>query len=72
MGKIVGGTNKLNYAVYLRGHVRDYDSWEERGNVGWSYENVLPYFKKSENHQGRFKHDSELSGDCAVMNYSIP
>jgi choline dehydrogenase len=60
MGKVVGGTNKLNNAVYLRGHIRDYDAWAELGNVGWAYENVLPYFKKSENQRGRFKHSGEL------------
>ena len=72
MGKVVGGTNKLNNIIYLRGHIRDYDLWEEHGNVGWAYENVLPYFKKSENQRGRFKHDSELSGDCSCINCSVP
>ncbi|XP_021933322.1 glucose dehydrogenase [FAD, quinone]-like isoform X2 [Zootermopsis nevadensis] len=57
MGKVVGGTSKLNTIVYLRGHARDYNSWAERGNVGWAFENVLPYFKKSENHLGRFKNN---------------
>lgn len=55
MGKVVGGTSKLNNVIYLRGHTRDYDSWADHGNVGWAYENILPYFKKSENQQGKFK-----------------
>jgi choline dehydrogenase-like flavoprotein len=67
MGKVVGGTSKLNSIVYLRGHIRDYDLWEEHGNVGWAYENVLPYFKKSENQRGRFKHDGELSVGCTLQ-----
>lgn len=60
MGRVVGGTSKLNNVIYLRGHTRDYDSWAEHGNVGWAYENVLPYFKKSENQRGKFKNNSEL------------
>jgi choline dehydrogenase len=65
MGKVVGGTSKLNSVIYLRGHTRDYDSWAERGNVGWAYENVLPYFKKSENQRGKFINNSELSDGCS-------
>jgi choline dehydrogenase-like flavoprotein len=68
MGKVVGGTSKLNSVIYLRGHTRDYDSWAERGNVGWAYENVLPYFKKSENQRGKFKNNSELNDGWASIN----
>jgi choline dehydrogenase len=67
MGKAVGGTSKLNNIIYLRGHTDDYDSWAENGNVGWAYENVLPYFKKSESQRGRFKNNSELN-DCCALN----
>lgn len=70
MGKVVGGTNKLNNVVYLRGHIRDYDSWAEHGNVGWAYENVLPYFKKSENQRGRFKHDTVYHSESGPMSVS--
>ena len=38
--------------VYIRGHAADYDRWQQMGNPGWSYENVLPYFKKAESFAG--------------------
>ncbi|KAJ9577195.1 hypothetical protein L9F63_006252 [Diploptera punctata] len=49
MGKMLGGTSKLNSLVYLRGHYKDYDIWAEEGNTGWAYEDVLPHFKALEN-----------------------
>ncbi|XP_069691351.1 glucose dehydrogenase [FAD, quinone]-like isoform X1 [Periplaneta americana] len=58
MGKVMGGTSKLNSIIYLRGHAHDYDSWAENGNEGWAYEDVLSYFKKLENQRGRFKNNT--------------
>lgn len=47
-GKMLGGTSAINAMVYLRSHRRDYDHWQRLGNTEWGYENVLRYFKKSE------------------------
>jgi len=47
-GKMLGGTSGINYMAYVRGHPGDFDSWADTGATGWSYDDVLPYFKKSE------------------------
>ena len=47
-GKVLGGTSCINGMVYIRGQKEDYDGWAKLGNQGWSYEEVLPYFKRSE------------------------
>src|SRR5499425_1868438 len=47
-GKMLGGSSSLNYLLYVRGHPGDFDAWAEGGATGWSYGEVLPYFRKSE------------------------
>src|SRR5262245_56452845 len=47
-GKMLGGSSSINYMLYVRGHPGDFDSWAEGGATGWSYVEVLPYFRKSE------------------------
>ena len=50
-GKVMGGSTSVNAMVYTRGHKADYDHWASLGNPGWSYDEVLPLFKRSENNQ---------------------
>jgi choline dehydrogenase len=51
-GRLLGGCSSINGMIYMRGQAADYDRWRQMGNVGWGWEDVLPYFIKSENHHG--------------------
>jgi choline dehydrogenase len=50
-GKVLGGSSSINGLLYVRGQHEDYDRWRQRGNAGWGYDDVLPYFKKAEDQQ---------------------
>jgi choline dehydrogenase-like flavoprotein len=64
-GKVLGGSSSINAMVYMRGHPWDYDHWASLGNDGWSFDEVLPYFRKSE-HNEEF-HD-EFHGQGGPLN----
>jgi choline dehydrogenase len=49
-GRVLGGSSSINAMCYIRGHARDYDIWRQLGNTGWGWNDVLPYFKRIENH----------------------
>ena len=51
-GKMMGGSSSINGMVYIRGQARDYDHWAQLGNLGWSYQDVLPIFRRMERYAG--------------------
>jgi choline dehydrogenase len=51
-GKVIGGSSSINGMVYVRGHAKDFDCWEEMGARGWGYRHVLPYFNRAETSHG--------------------
>ncbi|WP_149140853.1 choline dehydrogenase [Gemmobacter caeruleus] len=61
-GKVIGGSSSINGMVYVRGHARDFDHWAEQGAQGWSYADVLPYFRRMENWHGETG-DAAFRGD---------
>jgi choline dehydrogenase len=64
-GKMLGGSSSMNAMMYVRGHPCDYDHWSELGNHGWSYAEVLPYFKKAEH---RERETDACYGDSGPLN----
>jgi choline dehydrogenase len=63
-GKVLGGSSAVNAMMYIRGNHQNFDTWAQRGNRGWSYAEVLPYFKKSETYHGSA---SQYHGDNGPM-----
>ncbi|XGW00752.1 MAG: GMC family oxidoreductase (plasmid) [Leptolyngbya sp. BL-A-14] len=68
-GKVVGGSSAINAMIYIRGNRQNFDQWQALGNPGWSYENVLPYFKKSEHQQ---RGASEFHGVDGALSVTDP
>ena len=66
-GKVLGGSSAVNAMVYIRGHRSDYDHWASLGNTGWSYDEVLPYFRKSEHNE---VYNDEYHGQNGPLNVS--
>jgi choline dehydrogenase len=69
-GRVLGGSSSINGMLYVRGHASDYDTWAQQGCRGWSYEEVLPFFKKAESYAGGGDNDYRgRSGPLAVEDY---
>jgi len=58
-GKVLGGCSSINGMIYMRGQAADYDGWRQAGNIGWGWDDVLPYFRKAEDH---FEGESAFHG----------
>ena len=71
-GKTLGGSSSINAMLYVRGNRWDYDHWESLGNPGWSYEHVLPYFKKSERHELGAAFETGNHGVDGPLNVAFP
>ncbi|HTV58324.1 MAG TPA: choline dehydrogenase [Verrucomicrobiae bacterium] len=67
-GKVVGGSSSINAMIYIRGNRADYDGWRDLGNEGWGFDDVLPYFKKSENQANGASEFHGAGGPVSVSN----
>ncbi len=64
-GKVLGGSSSVNAMIYIRGHKADYDHWASEGNDGWSYDEVLPYFRRAEHNE---RLNDEFHGNAGPLN----
>ena len=70
-GKVIGGSSSINGMVYVRGHARDFDHWEESGAQGWAYADVAPYYKRMETwHDGGHGGDASWRGTDGPLHVS--
>ena len=63
---MIGGSSSINAMIYLRGNRLDYDDWAAGGATGWSYDEVLPYFKRSEDNERGENEFHGVGGPLAV------
>jgi len=70
-GKVLGGSSSINGLLYIRGQKEDYDQWRQLGNTGWSYDDVLPYFIRSEDQERGADDYHGVGGPLAVSNMRI-
>ena len=71
-GKVLGGASSITGLVYMRGQREDFDSWAQAGNTGWGYEDLLPYFRKSEDQSRGEDHWHGTGGPLAVSDQREP
>ena len=70
-GKVIGGSSSINGMIYVRGHALDYEFWSESGASGWSYAEVLPYFKRMESwHDGGHGGEQSWRGSTGPLHIS--
>ena len=70
-GKTLGGSSSINGLLYIRGQARDYDIWRQQGNTGWGWDDVLPYFIKSENQERGANKFHGVGGPLSVSDIRI-
>ena len=71
-GKTLGGSSSTNAMAYVRGNTADYDGWAELGNTGWSFKDLLPYFKRSENHAQVETMDAGYHSSSGELGVTLP
>ena len=71
-GKVFGGTSSINAMVYQRGHPSDYDGWAARGNDGWAYADVLPFFRKMQHQERGASEHHGVGGPINVADLQDP
>lgn len=71
-GKGLGGSSAINAMLYVRGHRKDYDGWADQGCKGWSWDEVLPYFRRAENNERGTNPDHGASGPLQVSDQKSP
>ena len=71
-GKVLGGSSSINGLLYVRGQHEDYDRWRQRGNAGWGYDDVLPFFRKAEDQQRGPDHYHGAGGPLPVSDTRHP
>ncbi len=71
-GKVLGGSSSINFLMYIRGNPHDYNHWQELGNPGWSYQDLLPYFKKSEHSSRGASEYHGVDGELSVTDIISP
>jgi choline dehydrogenase len=71
-GKVLGGSSSINGLLYLRGQPADYDHWRQLGNSGWSFDDVLPYFRRAEDQERGADDLHGVGGPLAVSNVCEP
>ncbi len=71
-GKVLGGSSSINAMIYARGQQQDYDDWAAEGNAGWGWQDVLPYFKRSENNERGASDLHAVGGPLNVKDLTSP